>query len=101
MLQSVPKQYDLDKIKSEILKIKGIKGLHDCHIWQLGNNDNIFTSHIECQENINFMNISDEIKKLLIGYQIHHSTIQPEYCEILCNHNNQENCCHDIIKKHN
>ena len=46
MLQEVPKDIDINKIEKELLKIDGVKSIHDLHIWTLDGEKHIMTVHI-------------------------------------------------------
>jgi zinc transporter 1 len=97
LLENVPENQNVGKIKTKIKSIQGVQGIHNLHLWQLDSQKQILTCHIECQNDTRFMSISDKIKTYLHKIGIHSSTLQPEFCNSRCNHDSQdENRCHDI-----
>ncbi|MBT8251710.1 MAG: cation diffusion facilitator family transporter, partial [Nitrosopumilus sp.] len=50
-LQGVPEHIDMDKVRNTILSIKGVKNLHDVHVWSIDGENNIFTGHIVIDTN--------------------------------------------------
>tara|TARA_B110000208_G_scaffold164504_1_gene202105 strand:+ start:345 stop:1445 length:1101 start_codon:yes stop_codon:yes gene_type:complete len=100
LMQGTPLSININKIKTKILEINGILNLHDSHIWQLNNDNIIFTSHIEYDKSFNYIDLTDRIKTILLENKIKKSTIQLEYCLNDCIHNETDNCrCHDIFIK--
>lgn len=97
LLQNVPSGVDVDLLLSTVKDIKGVQGIHDLHIWQLNHQKQILTCHIECQDQTEFMDISDQMKSYFHRCGIHSSTIQPEFCLSQCNHDSQDSTrCHDV-----
>ncbi len=45
-MDGVPKEMDLDKIKAELLKGKGVKDVHHMHVWALSTTENALTAHV-------------------------------------------------------
>src|SRR6201996_2044323 len=45
-MDGVPKEMDLDKIKAELLKGKGVIDVHHMHVWALSTTDNAITAHV-------------------------------------------------------
>src|SRR3989338_1091703 len=46
VLQGVPSEIDVKKIKNALQSIKGVKDVHDMHIWTLEGETNILTAHV-------------------------------------------------------
>jgi cobalt-zinc-cadmium efflux system protein len=85
LLQGVPKNIDSDKVKKQLLKVKGVRGIHDMHIWSLSGEKGIFTAHIVVEKKL--LKSPDttrkQIKNILVKNNIDHSTIELEskdYC---------------------
>ena len=98
LLLSVPEDTDFTEIQTDILAISGVRGIHDLHIWTLHGEKKVLSAHIQCEAERNFMEISDEIKRELHKKDIHSSTLQPEYCDLACEHiGDGETDCHDHL----
>jgi len=82
IMQFTPEEIDVQKIVKEIESIPGVKNIHHIHVWQLNEHDLMFEAHIDISEDIRvsgFERILDNIKAVLVNYNIDHSTIQPEF----------------------
>eukprot|EP01095_Lingulamoeba_sp_RSL-Kostka_P005946 TRINITY_DN1813_c0_g1_i1.p1 TRINITY_DN1813_c0_g1~~TRINITY_DN1813_c0_g1_i1.p1 ORF type:complete len:429 (-),score=133.77 TRINITY_DN1813_c0_g1_i1:875-2161(-) len=114
LLQSVPKDVDVTKIKTDILNVEGVLGIHDFHCWQLVDGMVITSCHVDIEEGTDFTITASKIRKILHVYGIHSSAIQPEffpldlnnidkdYCEQNCVDECDEDwCCKDVKDKNN
>ncbi|KAJ3072975.1 hypothetical protein HDU98_002457 [Podochytrium sp. JEL0797] len=79
LLQGVPTHIDLSALKSEILGITGVLGIHEFHVWGLSDSKTVASVHVRVQDNDRYMEIATLIKKMLHGYGIHSTTVQPEF----------------------
>jgi len=81
LMERTPKHIDFEKLKNEILEIKGIHGLHDLHVWSICSNVHALNAHLVV-DSISVRDtekITSEInKKLFEGYGITHTTLQFE-----------------------
>jgi cobalt-zinc-cadmium efflux system protein len=80
LLQGVPKHIDIKTVKRDLLKIKGVIGLHDIHIWSLEGETDVFTAHVILDaESLKMPEPTKKIiKETLRKYHIEHSTIELE-----------------------
>ena len=80
LLQGVPGHISIEDVKQELLKIKGVFGVHDIHIWSLEGETDIFSGHVIVDETL--LKASDKtrrtIKEVLKKHHIEHSTIELE-----------------------
>ena len=83
LLEATPKDIDLEKVVNEVKKIKGVRAVHDLHIWTITSGLRACSAHVliddilvsKCGE------ISTEVKDLLRDkFNLTHSTLQFE-CE--------------------
>jgi cobalt-zinc-cadmium efflux system protein len=85
-MDGVPKEMDLEKIKAELLKGKGVKDVHHMHVWALSTTENALTAHLVIDPT--FVNVFNDIKKdlrhRLEHMDISHSTFEPEFSEDDC-----------------
>jgi cobalt-zinc-cadmium efflux system protein len=79
-LQSVPENFDSEKLSQEILRIEGVQGLHDMHAWTMEGNYNVFTLHVVIATEFRSTEkeIRQQIETILKKYKIHHTTLQIE-----------------------
>ncbi|CAH8857147.1 unnamed protein product [Trichobilharzia szidati] len=81
LLQSVPSEICLKNLKARMENIDGIHKIHDLHVWRLQSNCIIGTVHIRCVSLPDYLNIAREVKQLFHEFNIHCTTIQPEFEE--------------------
>ncbi|HXD92295.1 MAG TPA: cation diffusion facilitator family transporter [Bacteroidia bacterium] len=73
-LDAVPEDINMEKIKSETLKIKGVKEIHHIHVWAMSTTRNAMTAHLILEEDLNQKQIA-EIKHTL-KHELEHLNIQ-------------------------
>ncbi|KAI4115248.1 MAG: hypothetical protein LQ338_007884, partial [Usnochroma carphineum] len=80
LLQSAPLGVDLDDVRHDLEKIKGVVSVHELHAWRLSQNKAIATAHVvvEGQGMDEFMGIAEVVGECLHAYGIHSVTLQPE-----------------------
>jgi zinc transporter 1 len=82
LMQSVPHTLNLENLKSELEKIPGVAAVHELHVWSLSDDKTIGSVHVLCLEEASFTKIVSAMKDIFHKYEIHSSTIQPEYVSI-------------------
>jgi cobalt-zinc-cadmium efflux system protein len=87
-MDGVPKKINIDKIKEELLKGKGVVDVHHMHVWALSTTENALTAHIVIDPE--FMPTFDAIKRdlrhRLQHMDINHCTLEPEFGNVECKH---------------
>lgn len=79
LLESVPKDVDLDKIKGSLQSIDGVRDTHHIHAWMLTSGKNIFSAHIRIHDIMKTEYILNEAHKILKEkYKFYFSTVQLE-----------------------
>jgi cobalt-zinc-cadmium efflux system protein len=73
-LDAVPADINVEKIRAETLKIKGVKEIHHIHVWAMSTTRNAMTAHLILEENLNPKQIA-EIKHTL-KHELEHLNIQ-------------------------
>lgn len=85
-LDAVPKNIDLQKVRTFLLNKKGVNDIHDLHIWALSTSQVALTAHLfmpnDVESNDSF--ISNLQKELEREFGINHVTIQIEKEEWDC-----------------
>ncbi|MDB5112856.1 MAG: cation transporter [Mucilaginibacter sp.] len=90
-MDGVPKEMNLEKIKKELLKAKGVIDVHHMHVWALSTTENALTAHlvIEPANLPLFDNIKHDLRHRLQHLDINHSTFEPEFADEKCE---QQDC---------
>lgn len=85
-MDGVPKDMDLTKIKTELLKAKGVVDVHHMHVWALSTTENALTAHlvIAPADLHLFDNIKQDLRHRLQHLDINHSTFEPEFANEKC-----------------
>lgn len=91
VLQGTPKNTSIDLIKNSLLNFDEIIGVHDCHIWSMDGDYDVFTSHIIVRSEFsNLQSISqlkNKIKNLLHNkFHLEHITLEFEVEVEECNY---------------
>ncbi|MGI4020157.1 MAG: cation diffusion facilitator family transporter [Janthinobacterium lividum] len=85
-LDGIPKELDLEKVKTAILKIKGISDVHHIHIWALSTTENALTAHVVIDQNAvaSFTHMKEDLRHELLHLDIQHCTFEPEFSVESC-----------------
>ncbi len=79
LLESVPKDVDIDKIRKSLESIEGVENVHHIHAWTLTSGKNIFSAHILTNNLSQYEHILKEAHRILKeAYKFYFSTIQIE-----------------------
>lgn len=80
LLENVPKQIPLDKVTQAIMSVKGVRELHDVHIWTITSGINALSTHVLVDDQL--MSHTGEIITAINGelqkFNITHTTLQLE-----------------------
>ncbi|KAI3716989.1 hypothetical protein L1987_68265 [Smallanthus sonchifolius] len=81
LLQRVPRdhEHELKAAVSSIMKIKGIHGLQNFHIWSLANNDVVGTLHLYISAEADQVSTKKQVSDILHDAGIKDLTLQLEY----------------------
>lgn len=80
-LQGVPESINAPALEQKIMAIKGVKNIHDTHIWSLDGQYNVLTTHVLLKENASAEEIFSakcEVKKIVEKNDIQHTTVEVE-----------------------
>ncbi|KAG1137040.1 hypothetical protein G6F37_008376 [Rhizopus arrhizus] len=81
LLQGVPRTVPLSDVYQSLLKVEGVKSVHELHVWQLSDIKLIASLHVLLESREGYMKSAADIRKSLHGFGIHSATIQPEFIE--------------------
>jgi cobalt-zinc-cadmium efflux system protein len=85
-MDGVPKEMDVEKIKAELMKAKGVVDVHHIHVWALSTTENALTAHLVIDQNSvsTFDSIKHDLRHRLEHLSISHSTFEPEFADEKC-----------------
>lgn len=92
ILQGIPDNIDLDKLRDKILGMEDIDGVHDLHVWSIDGEYNILTLHIVLKKDVDpdtLIDLKTTVRKMLTDEGIQHATIEFEDRDENCEF---ENC---------
>ena len=82
LLESLPKGMTLENVATAMLKVQGVMGVHDIHIWSLGSNTRALSCHLHILDmpTSETEQIAHQVRELLAhDFEIQHTTIQFEH----------------------
>lgn len=87
-MDGVPNKLDVEKIKAELMKAKGVIDIHHMHVWALSTTENALTAHlvIDQDDMATFGRIKHDLRHRLEHLEISHSTFEPEFPTEKCEH---------------
>lgn len=80
LLQSVPENVRIEKLASELHRIKGVQNIHDFHVWSIDGTYNIGSLHavVHTTDEKEKEDILSSILQVMEQYAIQHPTVQIE-----------------------
>ena len=95
LLESTPRNVDVDKMLRDLRHVKGVRGVHDLHAWSITQNLRALSAHVvtddvSISKGAKILNEINELAKHQYG--IAHTTLQLEYvkCKSCTFHRNTE-----------
>jgi cobalt-zinc-cadmium efflux system protein len=85
-MDGVPAEMDLEKIKTELMKGKGVVDVHHMHVWALSTTENALTAHLVISPDAisQFDSIKHDLRHRLEHLEISHATFEPEFSDKKC-----------------
>jgi len=81
VLEQAPKEVRLKELTSEMMKVDGVKSIHDVHVWSLTSGMNMMSCHVDVDEHLRDHEVLEALKEVARKYDITHTTIQIEHRE--------------------
>jgi cobalt-zinc-cadmium efflux system protein len=79
MMESAPSHIDPETVKSALLGIEGVAGIHDLHVWTISSGWVSLSAHVEKRPEADAAKLLAEAKTLLHDrFGIEHLTLQIE-----------------------
>ena len=97
-LDGVPNNVDLQKVKTEVMQIGGVKDFHHLHIWAISTTQNAMTGHLVVASELSNAQVST--LKHLIKHRLEHLNIQHATLETETENCEDEVCGNKEIHKH-
>jgi cobalt-zinc-cadmium efflux system protein len=83
LMQSAPRDIDLEKIRDAVESMEGVKNLHHVHLWSLNDRQVHFEGHVDLEKDLSVSQagtLNKKISNLLHDrFQIEHTTLQMEF----------------------
>nr|BFF40872.1 cation diffusion facilitator family transporter [Tenacibaculum mesophilum] len=94
ILQGTPENISVEEIQQRIVSMKDVEGIHDCHLWTMDGEYNVFTAHLVLKDKeVSWEKghkIKQEIKQVLHDdFHLEHITLELEFTSQECDY---ENC---------
>ena len=86
-LDAVPRNVDIDKVKSGLMNVPGITGIHHIHVWALSTTTNALTAHVVIDEKLSALEeqqLKEKVKHQLEHQNIQHATLETERGNLAC-----------------
>ena len=80
----VPHGIDPDKIIAAISSVQGVRSVHHLHIWALSTTEVAMTVHVVVETNSEIDGVIHDVRHLVAGMGIAHSTIEAETAALRC-----------------
>lgn len=80
-LDAVPTTIQLEEIKKQMLKTRGIRSVHHMHIWAMSTTKNAMTAHLILEKDLTAKQVAEvkyEVKHELAHLNIQHVTLETE-----------------------
>jgi cobalt-zinc-cadmium efflux system protein len=82
LMESLPKGMSLESVAAAMLRVDGVKEVHDVHIWSLGSSSQALSCHVHILDmpTSESEQIAHQVREVLAHeFKIHHTTIQFEH----------------------
>lgn len=79
LLEATPQDVDVNDVRIELQKIKGVKNVHHIHAWSLTSGKNLFMAHAKIEKDTDYEMVLDQAYKILIDrFGFYFITLQVE-----------------------
>jgi cobalt-zinc-cadmium efflux system protein len=87
LLEGTPRGVSMELVAAELMKVEGVRDVHDLHIWSLGSESHALSCHIAIQDippSVSERILREVQGRLRAEFSIQHTTIQFEHvvCDI-------------------
>ena len=79
LLESTPKDVDIDLLRKSLEQIRGVKSLHDLHVWSLTSGINAMSAHVVKDDTMTQNQLLEALtEEAMTKFKISHTTFQIE-----------------------
>lgn len=83
LMEGTPVTIDCERVTAALLRIKGVKEVHDLHIWTITSGLDSLSCHLLVEDNADSQAVLQEaIRQIAAEFQIEHATIQIEKSQL-------------------
>ncbi len=76
-MERSPPGIDSNEVAGELLKIRGVKSVHELHVWRLTTGFDVLSAHLVVEAHTQDHEVLDEANRMLLDkFGISHTTIQ-------------------------
>jgi len=86
LLEVAPSHIDTEKLEETLRSVKGVKDLHDLHVWSITPGSEVLTVHVVVGEESSCDEVLKEVEKVARSFGIKHTTVQLEKEGYACAH---------------
>lgn len=83
LMQFAPSHIDLEMVKKEVNGLSEVDNIHHMHLWQLNDNEIYLEAHVDFDQDLQLSQVCSVMKQIRLllreSFNIHHTTLQPEY----------------------
>lgn len=77
-IDAVPEQVDIEEVEKMMASEPGVKDVHHMHIWPISTTETALTAHVVIDDLSKMEDIKDNLKHMLCGKGIRHTTLEME-----------------------
>jgi len=82
VMEGVPQNLDIDKVRSTMRGVSGVEGIHDLHVWQVSSDRVALSAHVVVADLGDWPDVLAALNRALLDeHDIGHPTLQPELPE--------------------
>ncbi len=79
LLEQTPRGVDVTKMSEEMMKVEGVKSVHELHVWSLTSGMNMMSCHANVDEHHRDHEVLEALNQVARRFNITHTTIQVEH----------------------
>lgn len=79
LMEGVPRHISLPEVEKSLLKVDGVAGVHDLHVWRIGSDFDTLTVHLVAVDMADWQKVRESARAMVSEkYRINHCTIEVE-----------------------